>query len=572
MLRPLTGTPAARLASACIGLVVLSLTGAGAWVTMGAHDRIADVRAQEASVVRYDALQRTIIAERTAITSDWLPADRHAPRLSGAATQKVEESLRVLAREGTADDAALVRTVRADHRTLLGAQAAVRVAAVNGRDLRTLPETALIVATFQHMLDAIAAAAGEAHGGTLQALDDLEATEHDVVLDALLGGGIGLLLILVCTALIVLHRRAEASGRARELSRLAERARSDSLTQLGNHRAFHEDLPEHLAETEAAILLVDLVGLKETNDLQGHHAGDDRLRQLAAVLRNLGGSAYRIGGDEFALAVAPHVLDIVLARLERLATPLPCGGRGVAVGICPATPGIGGDEVVRRAGIALALAKRGDGFSVAYEPGLEERYVLRSGAESRRRITTALARAVDAKDSYTRSHSQTVSELCVAIGARLGLGADRLERLGLAGLLHDVGKIGIADSILQKPGPLTDAEYETMKGHARLGHEIVQGAGFAIEADWILHHHERLDGRGYPDGLAGESVPLESRIILVADSFEAITSDRPYRRSRGADEALAELHRHAGTQFDLACVEALERALLAGEAGSRLAA
>jgi HD-GYP domain-containing protein (c-di-GMP phosphodiesterase class II) len=111
-----------------------------------------------------------------------------------------------------------------------------------------------------------------------------------------------------------------------------------------------------------------------------------------------------------------------------------------------------------------------------------------------------------------------------------------------------------------------------MKGHARLGHEIVQGAGFAIEADWILHHHERLDGCGYPDGLAGQAVPLESRIILVADSFEAITSDRPYRRARSAGEALAELHRHAGTQFDPACVEALERALGAGEAGSQLAA
>ena len=372
--------------------------------------------------------------------------------------------------------------------------------------------------------------------------------------------------------MILLHRRAEASGRARELSRLAERARSDSLTQLGNHRAFHEDLPEHLEIGEAAILLVDLVGLKETNDLHGHHAGDDRLRQLAAVLRNLGGSAYRIGGDEFALAIAPQVVDIVLARLERLATPLPCGGRGVAVGICLAAPGIGRDEVVRRAGLALALAKRDDGFSLVYEPAFEERYALRSGAESRRRITTALARAVDAKDSYTRSHSQTVSELCLAIGTQLGLGADRLERLGLAGLLHDVGKIGIADSILQKPGRLTDAEYETMKGHARLGHDIVQGAGFSVEADWILHHHERLDGCGYPDRLAGDDVPLESRIILVADSFEAITSDRPYRRARSAAAALAELHRHAGTQFDPVCVAALERALQAGEAGAPLAA
>jgi HD-GYP domain-containing protein (c-di-GMP phosphodiesterase class II) len=157
-----------------------------------------------------------------------------------------------------------------------------------------------------------------------------------------------------------------------------------------------------------------------------------------------------------------------------------------------------------------------------------------------------------------------VSELCALIGQALGMSRDRIAQLRLAGLLHDVGKIGIIDSILQKPGPLTDDEYQVMKTHTRLGHAIVSAAERPDEADWILHHHERIDGGGYPDGLKGDQIPLESRIILVADAYEAITADRPYRAHRSPEVALAELERCAGTQFDAGCVEALRRCI-AGE-------
>jgi HD-GYP domain-containing protein (c-di-GMP phosphodiesterase class II) len=146
------------------------------------------------------------------------------------------------------------------------------------------------------------------------------------------------------------------------------------------------------------------------------------------------------------------------------------------------------------------------------------------------------------------------------IATALGIEKARIEKLRVAGLLHDVGKIGIPDTILQKPGALTE-EFETMKGHSKLGHSIVSGAGLQEEAVWILHYHERPDGRGYPDGVSGDEVPLESLIILCADAFEAITSDRPYRRGRGEHEALAELHRSAGGEFDPDCVAAPEAAL-----------
>ena len=185
-----------------------------------------------------------------------------------------------------------------------------------------------------------------------------------------------------------------------------------------------------------------------------------------------------------------------------------------------------------------------------------------------RTLASALARAVDAKDAYTRSHCQTVSQLCGLIGAELGFETGRLTRLRLAGLLHDVGKIGVPDAILNKPAALTDQEYEQMKRHALLGYDIVRAADMDVEATWVRHHHERFGGGGYPDGLAGEDIPLESRVILVADAFEAMTSDRPYRRAPGQSFAIVELGANAGTQFDPAVVEALTRVLArAGEIG-----
>ena len=185
---------------------------------------------------------------------------------------------------------------------------------------------------------------------------------------------------------------------------------------------------------------------------------------------------------------------------------------------------------MRRADLALIQAKRMNRGAMIYTPDLEP--ILQSpdeAEESRHRATlaTALARAVDAKDAYTHSHCETVAELCAMIGHELGLDASHLSRLRLAGLLHDVGKIGITDSILHKPGPLTAEEYEVMKAHPKLGHDIVVAAERHDEARWILHHHERIDGAGYPAGLSGDRIPLESRIILVADAFEAITADRP---------------------------------------------
>lgn len=174
-------------------------------------------------------------------------------------------------------------------------------------------------------------------------------------------------------------------------------------------------------------------------------------------------------------------------------------------------------------------------------------------------MATALGHAVDAKASYEPSHSDGVAAICGEMGLLLELGHERRTRLRLAGLVHDVGKISIPDLIVRKPGRLTEAEYEVMKSHAAAGAQIVADAGLPEEADWIRHHHEWWDGHGYPDGLAANEIPLESRIIASADAFEVMTAERHYRAPVSEREAITELERGAGTQFDPLCVSVLAK-------------
>ena len=387
---------------------------------------------------------------------------------------------------------------------------------------------------------------------------------------------IGLLLLAAFGLILVrFRRRAEAAGRA-EVERLAGIAVIDSLTGLRNHRAFHEDMARDLREAAAsgsplALILLDVDGLKAVNDTRGHQAGDDHLTALATELsRRVPERAcvYRVGGDEFAVILpgerAWTALEITQGFQTALAAHAGPEELAVTAGIAEATALRDVDSVVREADLALIATKRNRQSAAIYTPELEAVTAAGEGdrdAEHTSSLADALSRAVDAKDSYTRSHCQTVSQLCALLATELELGPERIGRMRLAGLLHDVGKIGVPDAILTKPAKLTVEEYEVMKRHSVLGQEIVAAAGLPTQAHWIRHHHERYDGNGYPDGLAGEDIPLESRIILVADAFEAMTSDRPYRLAPGREFAIAELRRHAGTQFDAYVVDALCRAL-----------
>jgi hypothetical protein len=209
----------------------------------------------------------------------------------------------------------------------------------------------------------------------------------------------------------------------------------------------------------------------------------------------------------------------------------------------------------------------GGGFAAALVllPLLVARWAFNQYAVQREAYEStirALVQAVETKDHYTRGHSERVSRASVMIARIIGMREDRVEALRYAGILHDVGKLGVPTRVLQKTGPLSDMEFDAIKRHPRNGTEMVRGIAFLEEAyNGIMHHHERLDGRGYPLGLSGKDIPEFARIIAVADAFDSMTSTRSYRGARDVPAALAEIQRCAGTQFDDVMVDALVSAL-----------
>lgn len=198
-------------------------------------------------------------------------------------------------------------------------------------------------------------------------------------------------------------------------------------------------------------------------------------------------------------------------------------------------------------------------------PMLTARWAIRQYAEQHKAYEATVAsliRAVETKDYYTRGHSERVSKASVMLAEQLGMRQDRLEMLRYAGMLHDVGKLGVPTKLLQKTGPLSDEEFEAIKLHPSRGFDMVNGISFLDEAiRGIKHHHERVDGLGYPDGLAGDEIPEFARIIAVADAFDSMTSTRSYRKARPVAAAIEELKRWAGTQFDAKMVDALVAAV-----------
>lgn len=404
---------------------------------------------------------------------------------------------------------------------------------------------------------------------SLREIDSLRSSQAKIlnftVVSVVLGMGVVLALWLVLRSL----RRRIDDSTDQELQRLERAALTDSLTGIRNHRAFEEDLVTALAhrrrhDTRLSLVMVDLDGLKAVNDGEGHQAGDRAIKAVGDTLSNTmraGDQVYRIGGDEFAALLPEASAWEAFNFAQRLHEHLDSGARQitVSVGVAESSDVSTRDGLIEQADLALLEAKSGGRDTVVFTAGMARPDAADVSEERRHRgtLASALARAVDAKDPYTRSHSETVAELCALVASNLGLELEHLASIRLAGLVHDVGKIGVPDAILQKPARLEPHEFDTIKTHSALGHKILHGTDLSREAPWVLHHHERLDGGGYPGGLVGDSIPLESRIIHVADAFEAMTSDRPYRRGMPQEDALAELRRHTGTQFDPDCVRAL---------------
>ena len=361
---------------------------------------------------------------------------------------------------------------------------------------------------------------------------------------------------------IALYQRS--TYRALRAMRLAL---TDPLTNLGNHRHFHERLQRGLAEADEkdqplSLCLVDIDDFKRINDRFGHPSGDGVLGQVGKRLRQ-GGEAFRLGGDEFAVLMpglngqqaftaASSIVDRVAALdLDHI------GPITVSAGLATfPVQGVGRDELIRLADSALYWAKEhGKNQVRAYRPDVVELAELRRLAAgpdraARYRAAASLAKAVDARDVYTGSHSERVGELAARIAVRMGADPELVELIRLAGSLHDLGKLAIPEEILRKPAPLTDAERMVLERHPQIGFRMLESLGVDPVAEWVLHHHERWDGAGYPDGVYGDEIPLGARIIFVADAYDAMTSDRVYRRRLTVEDALTELQRCAGTQFD----------------------
>jgi diguanylate cyclase (GGDEF)-like protein len=415
---------------------------------------------------------------------------------------------------------------------------------------------------------------GIGFGVVLAARPPAGATEHWVVT-------VGTIL-LVSAVVDALKSHAE-----RTLRRMSETAQTDPLTGLFNRRGFQRALESELGRAErtgrpASLMVADLDHFKRVNDRLGHPGGDAVLKRFAGqmdrITRDMDVCA-RLGGEEFAVILPESSKQDALLVSERLRrttkaafadTPAPIT---VSIGVaCFPGDGDTANDVLLAGDQALYAAKQlGRDRTVLFSEDVDigrDRRGDGSAVAGQLTAVLVLAETLDIRDCGTAQHSQRVGRYARAIAEQLGLGPAEVDRLALAGVLHDVGKIGVGDTVLQKPAPLDEDEWAQMRRHPELGARILAGAELEDVAEWVFAHHERVDGTGYPLGLCGEQIPLEARILAVADAYEAMTSDRPYSRSVSAEEAAVELRRCAGTQFDERVVEAL----LAGLPGEQLPA
>ncbi|HUU63084.1 MAG TPA: PAS domain S-box protein [Dehalococcoidia bacterium] len=364
------------------------------------------------------------------------------------------------------------------------------------------------------------------------------------------------------------------------LQRTRELSLTDELTGLYNRRHFYHMLEPEMYRTlrkgrSFCLVMLDLDGFKEYNDRMGHASGDGVLQSFAQTVESSlrkSDTAFRYGGDEFIIILpetdanrARQIMDRIRARWLKLVeaqyapleTPL-----GFSTGIAQFPENADkADGLVFLADSALYYAKKEGGGRDILVASLSAIPPEILGTATLDQVY-ALAATVDARDPYTYGHSGRVADIAQKIGRATGLSEKELANLYAASLLHDVGKVGVPDAILTKPGALTAEEWVAIKKHSSEGARIVgyvRGLGALVPV--ILHHHEWYDGTGYPDGLKGEGIPLAARIISVADAYDTMTTARPYREVVSHKEASEELRRCSGTQFDPELMEAFCRAM-----------
>jgi len=379
------------------------------------------------------------------------------------------------------------------------------------------------------------------------------------------------LLVTVASEAGVVMENAQLYAKAKE------RAHTDELTGLFNHRYFHERLDEEISRCSRfgdifSLVFLDMDLFKAYNDIYGHLAGDDMLKQIGHYIKSsIRGidMAFRYGGDEFTVIlpqasledsckVAERIRKRIEVEMDSKGAPLTCS---LGIASWP-TDGVMREEIIQAADASLYYAKQTGRNRICLASEIMTSEVLSMGTKPDREpgiLSTiyALAATVDAKDHYTHSHSKKVSKYATDIAEALGYSQEKIATLRAAALLHDIGKIGVSDRVLMKAGPLSDEDWEPIRAHPKLGVAIlkhVESLSGCLAA--IQYHHERYDGTGYPAGLKGENIPLDARIMAVADSYDAMTSLRPYRQGKfTSEQALAELKHCAGAQFDPKIIE-----------------
>jgi diguanylate cyclase (GGDEF)-like protein/PAS domain S-box-containing protein len=406
----------------------------------------------------------------------------------------------------------------------------------------------------------------------------------------------------------ITERKQMEEERERLHAELEMRAITDGLTGLYNHAHFYQRLSEEIDRSKRhgyplAVVMMDIDNFKQFNDSRGHQAGDEMLHLIADCVRKAirrSDIAFRYGGDEFA-AMLPHsdssraqavvtrINRRIAARLKEMNDPA-AAWLGLSAGVAsyPDDAATASDLVTiadtalyDAKGVALARAVMGQGQPIesgAYPPVALQETQTRVLSTAARELAAALqdvgapdvfadlnvhtiaaiGAAAEIKDRYIRGHQQRASRWAAALADEMGLSPEQVRDIRIAGLLHDLGKVGVSEGILNKPGKLTEEEYAKIKEHPALGAMMIISEVESLQrlVPIVRHHHERFDGKGYPDGLAREQIPLEARIMSVVDVFDAMTHERAYRKALSREETIAELERGAGTQFDPAVVKA----------------
>ncbi len=356
---------------------------------------------------------------------------------------------------------------------------------------------------------------------------------------------------------------------------LAER---DSLTGLLNHRGFSRRFEQEAVRSMRSgsvlgLVMIDVDNFKLFNDAHGHVVGDQVLQEVARILTaalRRSDIIARYGGDEFIAALPDTDAEAAVQLVERVRvalreSPFVVGGHNAiplqmsyGIAVLP-NDGNTAADLLAAADANLYRSKRRGGDFITASGGDSSHWPVAVGSFS---VLDGLVTMVDKRDNYTRRHSEDVTEYALLLASRMELSVDTQRALRVAGLLHDVGKLGVPDHVLRKPADLSDAEFEAIRNHVTLAELIIQGIPNQEEVlSAVSSHHERFDGKGYPRGLKGAEIPLLGRILAVTDAYSAMTTDRPYRKALSPASARAELEQVAGTQLDPQLVEIFLMAL-----------